>query len=590
VPDTKKLLAAITDEQRLRALQATGLLDSAPEAAFDRFTKLATKLLKVPMALISLVDDQRQFFKSAAGLGAPLEAARGTPLTHSVCKHVVANKKPLVVSDARTNYELRGNRAVEELGVVAYAGMPLVDQDDNALGAFCAVDTQPRHWSDDDLEILRELASATMIEIALRREVQARSESDAFTKAVFDGIDVGLIAFDLSRRITWANSSAEWLFGYGPGELPGRRLFDLLDPSDRELDRALHSELSDRARSRVTHERRMKRKDGSWIWIRRTLTRLPADAQDKGVVLAAIEEIQDHKQLAEQLQQSEQRYRAVVRSLPGCALLTFDRDLRYTMAEGEQLLGAANLSVSRVLGRTIRDLTMPVYARRLEQVYRAALRGETHVIEMPHDGRFYTVQVAPLGDGGLALISDSTESRRTADALDQQTGLFRLLSRIASETMRAGSGWSILRACLQILCQELQLPVGHVFLVEGESLSSTALWHVDDPLTRRPFVSATTSTQLGSRLCLPGRALEAAGPVASAELARDPDFLRAGPAASSGLSMGLALPIRGGGRMVAVVECFDDRVRPVTTMLLDALAVTAALLGRVVERGPLVPD
>ncbi|HEX5656163.1 MAG TPA: PAS domain S-box protein [Polyangiales bacterium] len=417
----------------------------------------------------------------------------------------------------------------------------------------------------------------------------ASAQFDTFHKAVFDVIEVALLTFDASRRITWANTKAEALFGFATGELTRTRMFDLLDPNDRELERALHSELGDGARTRVKDERRMKRKDGSWIWVRRTLAPLPSDATHKGVVLATLEEIQDNKQLAERLQHSEERYRAVTRSLPGCALLSFDRDLRHTMAEGDELLAAAGLNATQVVGKTIRDISSsPANARKLEQAYRAALRGETTILEVPRGGRFFTLQVSRMSDsGGFTLVYDSTGYRRTADALEAQTRLSRLLRRIAEETMRPGSGLSLLRACVEILCAELQLPVGHFFVVEGERLTSTDVWQVDDPLTRRPFMSASAGVQFAAELGLPGRALKQGQAVFCTDCGRDPEFLRAGAALASGLQAGFALPIRGLGEMVAVIECFADRAPPVTQELIDTLAIAGALLGRVVERGPL---
>jgi GAF domain-containing protein len=158
---------------RLAALQRTGLLDSPPDAAFDRLTKLASKVIKAPVALVSLVDSDRQFFKSAVGLAEPWQSRRGTPLTHSVCKHVVATARELVVNDARAHPLLCGNMAVKDLGMVAYAGAPLVTTDGHALGSLCVLDTKPRDWSDDDLEILRELAAIAMREIELRELVRA---------------------------------------------------------------------------------------------------------------------------------------------------------------------------------------------------------------------------------------------------------------------------------------------------------------------------------------------------------------------------------------------------------------------------------
>jgi signal transduction histidine kinase len=162
---------------RLEALHATRLLDTPAEQAFDRFSKLATQVLGVPVALVSLVDADRQFFKSQTGLPEPWATVRETPLSHSFCKHVVENRQPLVVVDAREHPLLRDNLAVRDFGVVAYLGVPLTTADGHTLGSLCAIDTSPRVWTEDAIAILRDLAAFAMTEIELRltvRESQAR--------------------------------------------------------------------------------------------------------------------------------------------------------------------------------------------------------------------------------------------------------------------------------------------------------------------------------------------------------------------------------------------------------------------------------
>ncbi len=158
----------IHDPERLEALKATGLLDSPPEVAFDRFTRLVGKILNVPVALVSLVDKDRQFFKSYIGLPDPWAIKRETPLSHSFCQHVVATTEPLIVADAREHPQLKNNLAVRDLGVVAYLGIPLTSPDRQTLGSFCAIDTQPREWVKRDIEILSELADSVMTEIEIR--------------------------------------------------------------------------------------------------------------------------------------------------------------------------------------------------------------------------------------------------------------------------------------------------------------------------------------------------------------------------------------------------------------------------------------
>ncbi len=154
---------ALDDPGRLAALAATGLLGSAPTPGFDRLTRLAARLLRAPVSLVSLVDDHRQFFKSAAGLPEPRE----TPLSHSFCQHVVRLGESFVVEDAAHDARVAGNLAISELNVAAYAGVPLVLADGHVLGSFCVIDTVPRTWSQDDLEVLAELAGFVVTEIEL---------------------------------------------------------------------------------------------------------------------------------------------------------------------------------------------------------------------------------------------------------------------------------------------------------------------------------------------------------------------------------------------------------------------------------------
>ena len=105
---------------------------------------MVTRLLGVPVALVSLVDDTRQFFKSQQGLPSPVASeARQTPLTHSFCQHVVIDRAPLVVTDAESDPRVCDNLAVPELGVKAYLGVPLTLPSGHVIGSLCAIDIDP---------------------------------------------------------------------------------------------------------------------------------------------------------------------------------------------------------------------------------------------------------------------------------------------------------------------------------------------------------------------------------------------------------------------------------------------------------------
>lgn len=159
----------IASPQRLADVADTGLLDTAPEETFDRLTRLAANLVGAPTALVSLVDKDRQFFKSQVGLKEPWASERQTRLSHSFCQWVVSGQEKLVVGDARENPVLRSNLAIRDLGVIAYAGIPLTGRSGQAIGSFCAIDSKSRTWSEEDIATLDDLARVTQAYAVLDR-------------------------------------------------------------------------------------------------------------------------------------------------------------------------------------------------------------------------------------------------------------------------------------------------------------------------------------------------------------------------------------------------------------------------------------
>jgi len=163
---------------RLEALYQTELMDSEPEERFDRLTRLVAATLSVPVALVSLVDTKRQFFKSTFGLPEPWRTERETPLTHSFCQHVVARAVPLVIEDATLDPLVCDNLAIPELNVRAYLGIPLLTGEGHVLGSLCAIDSEPRQWTLREQEILTDFGKLVEEQIASRERVEQLARFD----------------------------------------------------------------------------------------------------------------------------------------------------------------------------------------------------------------------------------------------------------------------------------------------------------------------------------------------------------------------------------------------------------------------------
>lgn len=152
---------------RLREIRLSGLLDRPGSEQFQLLTEHVRISLGVPVAIISVVDENRQVFAGHCGLPEPWASRGETPLTHSFCQHVVENAEPLIVSDANVHELVMRNHAIADLGVVAYLGVPIALPTGELAGALAAIDTVQREWSERDLRSLETLAKIVEREISV---------------------------------------------------------------------------------------------------------------------------------------------------------------------------------------------------------------------------------------------------------------------------------------------------------------------------------------------------------------------------------------------------------------------------------------
>ncbi len=253
------------DEARLCELLALDVLDTPPEERFDRIVRAARTLLDVPIALVSLVDRERQWFKARVGLEAP-----ETPRSISFCGHAILGDDIMEIGDATADERFADNPLVTgELGLRFYAGVPLRSPRGFALGTLCLIDRKPRRLSPHQRVILRDLGA--WAELVLNsRELETANELAGRTtrqlRSVLDSATDAIIVFDDSFHISTFNKAAEQIFGRSARELRGRALSDLLPPAaNRDVEAAVQRMRRPNLRTHVTvpQEVGVERADGT---------------------------------------------------------------------------------------------------------------------------------------------------------------------------------------------------------------------------------------------------------------------------------------------------------------------------------------
>lgn len=220
----------------VRALRRSGLLNAAGNDQFDSHIELVRQTLGVPVAIVSLVEEDRQVFAAHAGLPAPWAEKGETPLTHSFCQYVVREKADLIVADARLDPVLKDNLAIADLGVIAYLGTPLCLPDGEVVGALAAIDGEARQWTAADRSTLAAIAAVVTDKIGTYI-------SDLHWASMFSHLREGIIVGEAMRdsagrindlRFNEINRACGDLLGIDQRQLLGRtqrEAFPSADPS-----------------------------------------------------------------------------------------------------------------------------------------------------------------------------------------------------------------------------------------------------------------------------------------------------------------------------------------------------------------------
>lgn len=303
------------ETERLAALHCTGLLDTPPSESFDRITRLAAGMLDVPVALVSLVDASRQWFKSHHGTD-----LAETPREVSFCAHAIHDRCLLNVSDATRDDRFAGNPLV--LGaphIRAYLGAPLYSMEGHAIGTLCAIDVRSREFDERQVGMLGDLArvledSIRAQELAVANESMRTSaaEQERLFHDTFDQAAVGIVHTNLDGNLVRVNQRSCRMLGYTKAELLTRSFIDLTYADDLAGSLTGFTEMIAGARDRYEIEKRCVRKDGTLFWAHMSGALKRKRSGEPDCIISVIEDISARKDAERELMATRDSLQAEV--------------------------------------------------------------------------------------------------------------------------------------------------------------------------------------------------------------------------------------------------------------------------------------
>jgi PAS domain S-box-containing protein len=396
----------INENERLAHLHRLDILDTVPEPSFDAIAQLAMNLCQVPIAVVSLVDTERQWFKSCLGLD-----ASETPRDVAFCAHAILQpSEVLVVEDALLDARFSDNGLVLGAPFIRfYAGAPLVTESGNALGTLCVIDYVPRQLNPIQISSLQLLAGQVMQLLKFRESNMALDYERENLDLVIRGTNIGTWQWNIQTGETIFNERWAEILGYSLADLAPISIntwIELAHPEDLEKSSEL---IAQHLRGEIEYydcKCRMRHRDGYWVWVhdRGRVSRL----DDNGKPLwmsgthADISELQSSQQ---KLRDSEDRLQSMLSNFPGAAYRC-ENDPCWTMlylsAAVKQLTGyGAHEFIRNDSPRSFTDLTHPDDVAWIAEKVRAAIAAKDAfelLFRLRHaDGRWLWVQ--ELGRG-----------------------------------------------------------------------------------------------------------------------------------------------------------------------------------------------
>lgn len=414
------------ESERLQALYRCLLLDTMPEDRFDRLTRLARQMLGTQIALVSLVDAQRQWFKSCQGLDAS-ETGRDI----SFCGHAILGTDIFQVVDARLDSRFADNPLVTGAPCIRfYAGAPLSTADGYMIGTLCIIDDKPRELTKQELQALRDLADCVEDEIGRIDLQQQKSALNQFKNTLDRTLDCVFMFDAKTLCFFYANQGALLQVGYDMGELKDMHPYDIKPEISKEKFHEIIAPMLAGEQMSITFETLHQHKSGQRVPVEVFLQYIASEGEQARFV-AIVRDINERKSAGEKLRKTTLLLESIFENVPNMIFLKRASDLRfeYFNRAGEALLGHRR---SDLLGRNDYDFFPKEQAdfftgkdrSVLEQYAVVDIPEET--VDTPRGQRIlHTQKLALRDDEGvpqylLGISEDITERKLAESALLEQ--------------------------------------------------------------------------------------------------------------------------------------------------------------------------
>ncbi len=425
---------------RIAALDSYGVLDTDQEPVFDAITRSAALVCGVPIALVSLVDRGRQWFKSSQGLPGVRETSRDI----AFCAHAILSPGIFEVPDASDDERFRDNPLViDDPGIRFYAGAPLIDSEGFSLGTLCVIDRKPGRLSVDQRAALADLAMIVVRLIESKRARETLRVSEQRFRGAFETAAHGIALVSTEGAWLAVNASICRMLGYTEAELLATDFQAITHPDDLESDLANVRAVLAGVIDTYQIEKRYFHKDGRIIWALLTVSLVTRSDGRPHYFVSQVHDITARRQAEELLRHSEERYRMVAENATDIiTLYGIGLGAIYISPACERVLG---YRPDELMRRTVDDAVHPDDLRLFLDVRRTLETGigETKAeYRVRHkDGRFIWVEgsfrsIALTGttpERILTVVRNIDDRKRAEESLRHSEERYRALADNATE-------------------------------------------------------------------------------------------------------------------------------------------------------------